>query len=113
MFRCHYGACITISKICNGISDCADQSDEPPINSCKIPDYNVNIPAHTTKRYTPYPLVPETTPEKRPSFAPKPEKTTKIYTPYPLITPSKSVPSETTPTPTKTVITTAGTRRYD
>lgn len=26
--RCKYGACISKSKKCNGISDCIDQSDE-------------------------------------------------------------------------------------
>lgn len=87
MFRCVYGGCIRISSICNGISECVDGSDEPPINSCRIPSYapikvtsrQTTSKPTSTKIYTPYnPTADSTTP----TVVVTERTTTKIYTPF-------------------------------
>lgn len=39
-FRCSYGACVDLSAKCNGLQDCADNSDEQP-GTCSN---NIGIP---------------------------------------------------------------------
>lgn len=51
-FRCRYGACVSKSSRCNGVADCADNSDEDELLCGAHLDFNL-VKANATGQIPP------------------------------------------------------------